>query len=237
MSVFDCLNLRIRTTVTLGQLPLPIIVKIEDIKHAGETFIDYKVSIDGEDVIYDHTNNFYEKNKSLSLVKNKIKEIWEYVDLDMCDKRTIVGILEIEDYEDFEELCLHTDFCTLDEIYKMSNEISFYKEKMKKMFAKSCIELFELEREFPKIKLEDDKMSSYINKYSDFFRYSDAMYSLQLVSEFPMDAWFPENKGKAFMDWSWRELESKRLYLAMKNTTEGFRETVKAKAMEETREK
>lgn len=237
MSYFDSLNLRIRTIVTLGQLPLPIIVKIEDVKHASETIIDYKISFEGDTVVYDNTMDFFDRNKLLSFVKTRIKELWECVDLDSCDERTIVGILNIDNFEDFEELCLHTEFCTLDEIHNISNEITFYKEKMKKMFANSCIELFELEREFPKIKLNDDKMSSYINRYSEYFRYTDAMFSLQLVSEFPMDTWFPENNGKSFMDWSWRELEAKRLYLAMKNMTEGFRETVKAKALEESREK
>lgn len=237
MSYFDRLNLRIRTTVTLGQLPLPIIVKIEDIKHTNETIIDYKISFDGENVVYDNTMDFFNSTKMLLFVKKQVRKLWNCLDLELCDNRTIVGILDINNYEDFEELCLHTEFCTLDEIHNIVNEITFYEEKMKKMFANSCIELFELEREFPKINLSDDKMSAFIGRYSEYFGYTDSMFSLQLVSEFPMNTWFQENVGKAFMDWSWRELEAKRLYLAMKNTTENFRETVKAKAMEETREK
>jgi hypothetical protein len=75
-----------------------------------------------------------------------------------------------------------------------------------------------------------------MEKYNEFYKYNYVMTSLQSVSEYPMSIWFPENIGKAYTEWSWREQEIKRMYVTAKHMKDGFKDTVKAKAMELSRE-
>jgi hypothetical protein len=221
-------------------MPLPLLIDIADVKLNDELLVDCVISIGNDSVVYDRTSSEFHKARTIEAIEKKLAKIWQAIDLKIAhsehSEENILKILDIHTLEDFTDLCLYTDLCTTNEIYSILEEISFYHEKLKKNFMDACIEMFELKREFPKIKLEDDKISQYISRYSEYYQYPESMYALQFAAEYPMTIWFNENIGKAFNEWSWREIECKRLYMAMKNNTEGFRELVKAKAMEVSRE-
>ncbi|MGL5690230.1 MAG: hypothetical protein ACRDD8_05345 [Bacteroidales bacterium] len=234
---YSSLNLKIRARTTLCKLPLPLLIDVANITNNRETVIDCTITLSNDKIIYDRTKSPFAKTVDYNLLVNRLKDVWNSIDMDLAyENDTIISLLNVTTFEEFEELCLHTDLCTMEEILNILNEISFYNEKLKKNFIEECISIFDLRREFPKIMLKDDNMSAYIGKYNEYFSYPESMYALQLVSEYPMSIWFPENIGKSFMEWSWREIECKKMYMAMKNITENFRELVKAKALEVSRE-
>lgn len=212
-------------------MPLPLLVDIAHIKHSTNEVIDYKVSISGDSLTIDYTSSPFKSDVLYSALVKKIRKIWNCIDFELAEE-SIIGKLNIDSFDEFEILCLHTDLCTLDQIFSACEEILYYEEKLRKMFINNCVEMFDIEKEFPKITLEEDVSSRYIQQYLKHFSYPTAMNGLQVVSEFPMQTWFPENTGKAFMEWSWRELECKKIYMSVKNATENFRELVKSKALE-----
>lgn len=231
---YSKLNLKIRSHTILCGMPLPLIVNIAQIKHATEEIIDYKITVTNSDLIIDYLSSPFKSEILYMALVKKIRKIWDCIDFDIAEE-SIIGKVNIKSFEEFEILCLHTDLCTLDQIFSTCEEILYYEEKLRKMFLNECVRMFDVEKQFPKIQMEEDSSTRYIQQYSKFFSYPEAMNGFQLVSEFPMQTWFPENNGVSFMEWSWRELECKRIYMSIKNATENFRELVKSKALEVSR--
>jgi hypothetical protein len=238
------LNIVIRSYIEIYDLILPIKIDIADIKDDGQIFIDDFIISDivttKENVKYmlDKTETPFINAYKFDKIKDIIRKIWKFVDKDLetSIENNIINLLNIQTYDDFEFFMLRFDLISYEDIKRIIDIIIYYEANIKYRFIEEAKNLLELDKEYPNIPLKKDEFSSFIEKYNEYYKYNYTMTSLQSVSEYPMDIWFPENVGKAYFDWSWREQEMKRMYVTAKHIKDGFKDTVKAKAMELSRE-
>lgn len=239
---FDKLNISIRSFTEVGGLIFPLKICIKDISQEREDIIDYKVefiSNKDDDFVYnvDTTQSpFYKEIEMLDL-KQKTDHLFKFIDHSIRDAKgkSVCDYLNIYTSDDFFEFIVDNEFISIDNVIKMLYEVNFLVAKVKGMFLERAMDFLDWNRHFPNIKLKQE--SRIPESFKEATMYPSSMIGLQTVSEYPMEVWFSENVGKSYSEWSWREVELKKMYITMKTRIENFRELLKAKEMEDSMEK
>ena len=243
--MFQELNIILRSHIDIKDVFIPLEINIENIAEEGYNVSHYKIqdlTIKKSEITYtiDTTaSELLAREYNYKDFLRTLKYIWKHIDTELQDENpaNLISRLKITTFEEFKVLVMESDIIDISDINRMLDTIMFYENKVKKMFTERAVELMEIKKEYPEIQLKKDDFSMFVSKYNDYYQYNYFMTSLQSVSEYPMGIIFPENIGKAYSKFSWREQELKRLYLTAKHVKDNFKETVKAKAMENNREK
>ena len=93
------------------------------------------------------------------------------------------------------------------------------------------VEILDYNRSFPNLIIEDTMPKS----YKELLIYTNEMSKFQSGIEYSPVIIFRENIGKPLIEFSWREVELKCVYISMKNKIEGFLNTYQAWKMEQGR--
>ena len=223
------LNMAIESYVEIKGVIIPLYIHLKDINDYKEHIEFKKIEIIRDNIKLDKTEHPF--RKQIELYK-KMQEIKYY--LDFIDNRPIFNgktwkevFLGIDKDDDIVDGLVKIGFSLFDFI-KLKNEIGYYIQYLKKECVKTIIELLDYERAFPNITLKDNKMKQYEN----YMTYTQHMSILQNAFEYTNAVLFPENLGKAYFEYSFRELQLKVMYISMKNKIEGFINKVQSKLME-----
>ena len=233
-------NIAIRSQITIAKMKLPIIIDIARIKNFQEKeFIYYDIDLNNKKntdieyvVTYDSSpfKRYYD-NSNIELLA---KRLYKYLDVDIKSEsgKSIISLYGILSEDDFIFFIKNMKATYAIDIDNALTKISLLESKVQNMFLERIIELFEVTKEYPKIELSKDSTSKIEEDHRRFMMYGAGMLEFQSISEYPMGVWFNENIGKAYTEWSWREIQAKQLYLTSKNRTEEFIELVKSKLSE-----
>lgn len=202
-----------RHSVKIAGIDIPILIKIGDIKFMRNNDLD--IGFDGDPMelqfnkIKELENyKWYLKfiNNTDPLYEGYTKTFTEYYELN-----STYDLLTILDRNDIEELISH---------------ISVY--------INICIEEF-TDRLYDMLKIKDEKPEiSYTKKYEmkpnikDYVTYTQGYIIAQMGMEYNPTAFFPENKGKSILEWSYREFELHMAYLTIKSKIESTQDEYQA---------
>ena len=211
------LNIAIQSWIEIEDFVIPIYVDIADIKWVDEDFVvDDKIEMINGQIRFNKLNSpFQQQYKDYSLKEN-IKSYLKFV-----DKRKLFNGLNESYYEGnlehFYNQLIQSGFTTL-MFVNLKNEINYYINKVKFKFLTAVTEILDYERSFPFIRQKEETPEN-IKK---LMAYPSEMSLFQSAIEYTNTIIFPENIGKAFTDYSWREIQFKVMYISMKNSIEGF---------------
>ena len=242
-SVFynEPLNIIIKSFTDVGGFIFPLSVDIKNIVHNNDAvyFIKIDMSSKPEDDIFHfgYEESPFKEQYHMLRYETELRFIYDFIDWDLLDFKhgTFREMLKIKTPMEFVEWFMDSGLFTVEDIITMGNEIRNYINLVKSKFTEEASKLFGLRDEFPEIKLKDDGFSTPA-EYLEYMFYNYNMLSFQASAELPMGVWFPENVGRGYTEYSWREQEAKRIYLSAKNKIETFKETVKAKQIEDMKD-
>lgn len=229
-------DIELHSDLKIG-LPIPIHIHISKVKPAPYYSI-YKRRVckcDLKDGLVEPTSAhfFYGTfERKLNAIKI-LKIIYEFIDFESI-KALKVPYLKIigNTEEEFVEYGLETSY---DDVFLAYNELLFYIDKIRQEFSLVAIESLQLDEEYPEI---TSKVSQ--SKTATYRAYKDRMimpYELiKLKTALMESVLFKENYGKAVSEYSWRELELKKLYTTAENNYNSFIESVRGKIMDELSE-
>lgn len=225
------LNIYNETYTTINGVDIPIYIHIRDITpFTKEHQHHFTLDIIGNDMRIDETispfKEYYDKYKQ----KKKIRYYLQFIDnRPIFEGKTWLEHMLSEEYEG--DILLDMDKLGLSyQMYiKLINEINAYIQNIQAKCLDVIKEMIDYDREFPNIKL---KKKSGMQKYSEYLNYSQAMSILQSNMEYTNSIIFPENIDKAFMEYSFREIYLKVMYISFKNKIEGMSNKIQNKLME-----
>lgn len=231
------LNIRLRSSFEVDDLVFLLDVDIAKIKSTLDYNEEYyKISFPTEDkdkisYISDTRENPYRHWIGHTKMKRAIGKISAFVDIE-TECYGGKNILDDLGFSSRKQLTnFFSEILTMDDAIRIIQEIDFYISKVKLKFSKVAMELLELDKQYPSITLKNKLDLS--KEQKGCMTYTYAMMSLQPSMELSSTIIFPENINRAYMDWSWREQEIKRLYLTSKTRKDNYTERVHAKKHEE----
>lgn len=234
----DSLNIEIKSFTSVNDFIFPLRINIADINHSSTEYNFIKIDLDDKDSSKDILSvgmdfSPFKEEYDLNKYFFELDFIYKFIDWNLYSKeyKTFAETLSIYNERDFREWFLNCDIFSIEDILKIGKEIRYYIDCIKIEFINKILRLFELDKQPPNIRLKDGVDTP--KEYTPFLTYNYNMTSFQTASEFPMEIWFPENIGKAYIEQSWREHEAKRMYITAKTRVENFRELVKAKQFED----
>lgn len=227
-------NVELYSHIALDGLHIPIHIHISKIKeHRFYSILEKRiVKYDAieENMEVQQSHFFYGKfEKRLNAIKI-LKIIYEFVDYSSMedvgfDLYKVIGKTEKE-FIEF-GMCI-----SWDDILFAYTEILHYIKCIREEFMQIAIESLSLDKEYPEIKSKN----SY-EKSKAYREHKDSMslpYEIINIDVHIMEGViFKENLNKSASEYSWRELELKRLHTTAKHLHENFVESVRSKIMEE----
>lgn len=213
------LDLYIQSYFEFNDLVFPLLIDIKKIKFFQEEIYNYKVDIEDKYIKLDKTKNPFEDiYKKYEFKKNTI-ELLKYLDNRKMfdDKSFIEYTFGVDTTEKFFDILMKNGFSST-QLVKLKNQINFYISKLQFEFIDNVKILLDTDRNFPNYALKNEIPVD----IAKFMQYSEGMTVFQSVMEYPAFVLFDENKGKAFNEFSWREVQFRAMYFSMKNKIEGF---------------
>ena len=251
MQNINMLNIVVRSYTKVNDLIFPLKIDIKNINYSDlseEIFykVDFISNKNGEYVYnVDTVNNKFEEELEFIRLKNDILYIYKFIDFDIQDYqgKTVFDYLNIiyknkynlNTEEGFVNFLLNEPIFDKKIIERILYEINFLIIKVKNMFYERAIKYIDLERNMTPIKIKGFQTHVPANIYAEII-YPKSMIELQPVFEYPTQILFPENVGKSFAEWSWREVELKKMYLTMKSKIDSQKESIKAQEIEMQRD-
>ena len=219
--LFD-LDFYTKHTITINDTLIPIYIHLKDINLQRDN--NLHIFEDGDPFEYEYTKlgdlksyTWHLKfiNTNDKLFDDLTKNFLEYHNLSSIDE-----LLYIFDEIDLRELISHLMVI----INSMMNE-----------FRERLYNMLKIEEKVPKISLEEKyKMPENIKEYLQFtYGYTIS----QMAIEHNPTVFFPENKGKSIIEWSFREFELHLAYLTIKSRIESTEDRWQAKVSEEIMKK
>lgn len=215
--LFD-LDFYTKHTIEINGILVPINIHIKNIQLQKDT--NLHIFEDGDHLEYEYEKlrnieNFKWYLKFIN-VKDKLfegftKNFLEYNELESIDE-----LLYIFDEMDFKELISHC--------------ITIINAMMEE-FRERLYDMLKIKDKVPNIKLKEKyKMPENIKEYLKFtYGYTIS----QMAIEHNPTIFFPENKNKAIIEWSFREFELHLAYLTIKSRIESTEDRWQAKVSEE----
>lgn len=235
MNSLNDFNISVRSFINLNDLIFPIKVHIKNIVDEKEDEEYYKVNFieNKNDFKYsiETENTLFKEEFEATSLKKKLKKIHIHIDFEMVNYNNLnisqivnqlygYNIIEFDEFVNF--IYKTPGFFNAEDITKAIYEINFYIGRIKNIFIEKAKNIFDWDRNFPKITLKSDSIID--DAHKKFMIYPEIMTELQPAAEYPMNIWFEENVGKSFNQWSWREKELKKIYITMKSRIESFTE-------------
>lgn len=227
------LNFVLKSNLSIKTLNIPLKVDIKDVPTSSIGKVRYRFDFVNKNKqiikVKDDTDSHFKSNYELEDFIDNLKFIYKFIDFELYtlegeQYKDVFGIYSVEDFIYFG---LNNTLFSKDDYGFIYAYIMELISEARDIFTKKLIQVFDLFNQPPKIPLGEDDFEIK-DEWRHFMGYDYNMITFQTASEFPMDIWFSENVGKGFYDWSWREHESKRIFLTRKNLLENFREEVKS---------
>lgn len=225
------LNIYNETYVTINDIDIPIYIHIRDIKPFDSEHVNnFKLDIIQDDMRVDETDSpfegYYKKHKQ----EKKIRYYLQFIDnRPIFDGKTWLQHMLSDNYSDDILLSMDKLGMSYSMYIRLVNEINAYIQNIQAKCLEVIKDVIDYNREFPNITL---KKESGLKQYQEYLSYSQAMSVLQSNMEYTNSTLFEENIGKAFFDYSFREIYLKVMYISMKNKIEGFTNKAQSKQME-----
>jgi len=220
MKTLQSLNVSIESWFELTEdITLPIFIDIASIKEYKNNIENLKMDIQRSDFRLNKEEDPFEKERKEYSIKEEIKRSLQFIDNRKMygGKTYIQEYFEVDDADQLLDLLINSGI-QMDILIRLKIEISYYIERVKFKFLVNAKEVLDYDRQFRTIVLKQETPED-IAKHS---QYSQEMSKIQSSMEYNDSIIFPENIGKSFIEYSWREIYFKVLYISMKNKIEGF---------------
>lgn len=226
------LNMYIETWTTINNVDIPIYIDIADINEYEEYSLNNKVEIVGDKILIDYTDNPFKKQLDDYKTIKDIKYYLKFVDnRKLFDGKSWIEMMSnnfgTDIYTGMQDIGLSLDMFKI-----LKNEIVFHIHKLKTKCLQIIVDLLDYDRDFPNIHLKDTDSSKLMKRYKEYLNYTQHMSLMQNAFEYTDSILFPENKGRAFFEYSFREINLKVMYISMKSRIESFINTLQSKSME-----
>lgn len=212
---------------------VPICVDISKIKDSNTKTEIFKVEfINGTDEYCIVMDNLYKelfgKEEDLKEFINMCDIIYDSIDntVRLTNGKTFNETIGINCKEEFINFVINSSITDKNEINLIYTELCIYIWKAKSLFTNNVLELFEYNKVFPVIPNKDSTPKP-PQEWLEYCSYPIGMIGLQTIMEYPTQIIFPENIGKAYSEFSWREIEVKRIYLSKKSKLDNYLESIK----------
>lgn len=240
-NLIDAATVSVKTYFLFDSLAIPIIVDIAKIKNTSyllnESELFYKVHFHKDEMIVldeESPVSLYGKFKDFNSIYKTLSTIYDFIDNETIvdnSGKTILETLKLSTKKEFCSFVINSGILSFENLIKMYNELLFYIEKVKNIFIENVENLLDFKKVFPHISLkprDTDIPKHLLEKVS----YTYGMSDVQSIVEFGSNIIFKENIGKAYEDWSFREVYLRKMYLDLKARTDEYIEKLKCKQME-----
>ena len=230
-------NSCIYSTIKFGTITLPTKIHISKIKK--ETY--YKLENYENFGVYDSSNQhldltsdfFYGKFRETLQAKRILSILYDFIDYENMDLADYFMVFP-RDKHLFIELIMESDMVSFYELGTLYKQLLECINLIKVQFVKTVSKQYEVEKEYPKVaqKTDVESTKSY-KKYKEHMKMNPAMGDLACYVDVFPNPIFPENVGIAVSEYSWRELELRKIYLKAKGGFDDFSEKVKGAIMDD----
>ena len=236
-------NHEVYTHINLGGLIIPLHVHISKIRDAE----DYELPKYNNLIKYNHAEKTEDRTEISQFFYGKFRTekqmlficsiIHDFIDLESMEQFGYLTSIIPKDKKEFSRMIIEWDAIAIHDLSEVYQEILYYISKIKNDFTKEAIESIDLLKVYDEIpsKYDYTQTPSY-KKYKGEMSLSFNMITLQSAFDHVGDVLFPENIGKAFTDYSWREKTLRRMYLKKKNDFDRFNESLQSKITDEMTE-
>ncbi len=235
------LNVVNYTSIELGGLLLPLKIDIANIKEVELYEIPlYKTTVIENNTISTSDNGFpdffYGKFREKLQICFILETIYDFIDIASMNKVGYLIKLFPNSKEQFVNNILESNI-QISAIQSIYSTILNLMELTKTQFLTNVIEILNIDKKYPEIKLKDDLSDS--KTYKANKKHLELTYdfiTMQSIIEYNPYPLFQENINKGSLNYSWREKELRRLYIKAKTDYDSFYELLKSKMTEEFRE-
>jgi hypothetical protein len=215
---------------------LPLFIHIKDIEYYQPNIINKKIDVYKNELRHNKLPNPFQEQLELLEFKEEMMYYLRFIDnrklFDDLKQTFAQYYFDANTVEELYEALMENGF-TDNNLQRLKNEINFYICDIKDKFMKRVIQILDYERKFPQFVISD-KMPK---EYQELLQYTNEMSKFQSGIEYSNVIIFSENIGKPLIEYSWREIELKCLYISMKNKIEGFLNAYQSHKMEQSRPK
>lgn len=238
--MLDILNPVIYSELEFGSIIVPIKVHISKIMpkeyYIIERFEDNVGRFDTSADAFDKTSDFfYGKFKKVLQFKRLARIIHSFIDYESMKYANYLEWFpkEVDDFCDF---VMDGGTETLATISDKYHQIVKIMEVVKTIFQSNAIKFLELDQEYPSKDVPSKDKVEKTKVYKRFKKYMTTPvtlgYSMSFM-EYQGNTIFKENNGKTVEEYSWRELEFRRMFMKKKSSFENFNEKVRGAIMDE----
>ena len=220
MKTPQSLNVSIEAWFELGEdYNLPIFIDIADVREYVNIPEKIKIDMARNDYRINTTNSPFKKVYDKYKLRQDLLRCLNFIDKrPIYDGETFIQHeYEVDTTEELLDILLKNGI-QADTFVMFKKQLDYYIDRVKFKFLVNAKDILDYDREFTTFALKDE-IPQHIAKH---MIYSPFMSHFQSGMEYSDVIIFPENIGKSFMEYSWREVNFKLMYISMKNKIEGF---------------
>ena len=220
MKTPQSLNVSIQTWYNLSEdYNLPIFIDIADIRDYSNIPSKMKIDTARNDYRINQTDSPFKKVYEKYKLRQDLLRCLSYIDKrPIYDGKTFIQHeYEVDTVEELLDILIESGI-QADTFVMLKQQLNYYIDKVKFNFLINAKEILDYDRDFTKFALKDETPQHIAKQMI----YSPLMSHFQSGMEYTDIIIFPENIGKSFMEYSWREVSFKLMYISMKNKIEGF---------------
>lgn len=237
------LNQQIYSHIDLGGILIPLCVHIGKIKDSDfyEVPEMKTLKFSYKERCLDTTeqaNFFYGKFQEFGKMWHIAEVIWEFIDYTNIERFDYLTVILPKEKDDFARMIVYSDIISQENLINAYQELLYYISVVKNAFLDEVIKELEIDVPYPEVETDtssDHTKTKTYKKHKDKMSPSLNMINLKLVMRYEGEVLFPENIGRAAIDYSWREKEIRRLFEKKQTDFDNFIESVKSAIMDDLR--
>jgi hypothetical protein len=195
---------------------LPLRIDIADIKVYSNSYKFLKCKKEDNKIIIDKRDNPFKDDYEYYLLKQEIRKFLIHIDIKskLFDNQNLLEYLKVKDLDELIDYLLEYLEVPIQTISNLKNELEFYIDILKGNFIDKVQKYLEINKN-PKEFKPDLKG---VNPKDFDTHFTQSYIKLQSMIEYHNSTpLFSENIGKAYSDWSWREIQTRLMFLTRKN--------------------
>ena len=200
------------------EIAIPLKIDIADINFNADNTKFLKAKKENNNFIINKNKNPFQDNYDYLIFKNEIKKYLKFLDFNskLFENNTLT-LLEYFNLKNIDELL---DYfikyleVPISKFLDLKNEIELYKEILMGNFMERLKEYMQYNEDLPEFKPDLKGVSA--DKFD--LKTSQTYIKAQSIIEYHnATVFFPENLGKSYSEWSWREIQVRLMFLGRKN--------------------